>query len=112
MFGHVVGAAELKTVPLFASLDEEELRELASWFDEQACSEGVCLTGDGASGYSFYVLVDGNAEVTAEGQELATLGPGDFFGEDPCHVRHRVQAAPAGAARYRRPHRGRDAAAT
>jgi CRP/FNR family transcriptional regulator, cyclic AMP receptor protein len=81
MFGHVVGAAELKTVPLFASLDEEELRELASWFDEQACSEGVCLTGEGAGGYSFYVLVDGNAEVTAEGQELATLGPGDFFGE-------------------------------
>ena len=81
MFGHVVGATELKTVPLFASLNEEDLRELASWFDEQACSEGVCLTGEGAGGYSFFVLVDGSAAVTADGHELATLGPGDFFGE-------------------------------
>jgi CRP/FNR family cyclic AMP-dependent transcriptional regulator len=81
MFGGVVGADELKTVPLFASLNEGELRELASWFDVQACSEGVCLTGEGAGGYSFYVLVDGSAAVTAEGEELATLGPGDFFGE-------------------------------
>jgi hypothetical protein len=62
MFGGVVGADELKTVPLFASLSEDELHELASWFDVQACSEGVCLTGEGAGGYSFYVLVDGSAE--------------------------------------------------
>ena len=39
------------------------------------------LTSEGASGYSFFVLVDGEARVTADGVELGTLGPGDFFGE-------------------------------
>jgi CRP/FNR family cyclic AMP-dependent transcriptional regulator len=81
MFGHVVCVDELKTVLLFESLDEDDLRELAPWFDVQACSEGVCLAGEGAGGYSFFVLVDGSAEVTRDGQELASLGPGDFFGE-------------------------------
>jgi CRP/FNR family transcriptional regulator, cyclic AMP receptor protein len=81
MVGDVVGADELKTVPLFESLEEDDLHELASWFDVQACSEGVCLAGEGAGGYSFFVLVEGSAEVTRDGRPLATLGPGDFFGE-------------------------------
>lgn len=39
------------------------------------------MAGEGASGYSFFLLVDGTAVVTAGGTQLATLGPGDFFGE-------------------------------
>jgi CRP-like cAMP-binding protein len=81
MFGGVVGADELKAVPLFESLEEDDLHELASWFDVQDCSEGVCLAGEGAGGYSFFVLIEGSAEVTRDGQALAMLGPGDFFGE-------------------------------
>ena len=81
MFGCVVSPDELRTVPLFESLDEGDLDELAPWFDVQACSEGVCLAGEGAGGYSFFVLVEGGAEVTKDGQGVATLGPGDFFGE-------------------------------
>jgi CRP-like cAMP-binding protein len=44
-------------------------------------AEGVKLCGEGAAGYSFFVLVDGSAVVTSDGTELARLGPGDFFGE-------------------------------
>jgi CRP-like cAMP-binding protein len=39
------------------------------------------LTGEGASGYSFFVLRDGAATVTIGGIEVRTLGSGDFFGE-------------------------------
>ena len=74
-------AADLAAVPIFASLSDSEREQLAVWFDTQEASEGVRLTGEGAAGYSFFVLADGRAAVTADGAEVASLGPGDFFGE-------------------------------
>jgi CRP-like cAMP-binding protein len=74
-------AAELAGIPLFAGLDEEQLHRAARWFDVQQVSAGTRLAGEGAAGYSFFVLVDGTASVTAGGAEVATLGAGNFFGE-------------------------------
>lgn len=73
--------ADLSGVPLFDSLVESELEKLAVWFDVHTASEGVRLTGEGASGYSFFVLLNGSAAVTSDGAQIATLSPGDFFGE-------------------------------
>jgi CRP-like cAMP-binding protein len=47
----------------------------------QNANEDVRLVGEGAPGYTFFVLVEGTAAVTSEGQTLAVLTPGDFFGE-------------------------------
>jgi CRP-like cAMP-binding protein len=77
----MASAAQLASIPLFKSLSVSDLHELAGWFDVQEASEGVRLTGEGAAGYSFYVLLEGTAAVTADGSTLADLGPGDFFGE-------------------------------
>jgi CRP-like cAMP-binding protein len=77
----VVSTADLASVPLFADLDEPQLVELSGWFEERDVSAGTRLTGEGAAGYSFYVLTDGAASVTAGGDTVASLGPGDFFGE-------------------------------
>jgi CRP-like cAMP-binding protein len=74
-------ADDLAAVPLFDSLDRSELEALATWFDVQNTGEGIRLTGEGAAGYSFFVLVEGSAVVTAEDAQVARLGPGDFFGE-------------------------------
>jgi voltage-gated potassium channel len=76
-----VTAADLAAIPLFASLPDAELDELAPWFDTQDASPGVRLTGEGAAGYSFFVMAEGSAVVTSDGTEIAGLGPGDFFGE-------------------------------
>jgi CRP-like cAMP-binding protein len=76
-----VTAAELAAIPLFSSVSESELEELATWFDVKTAGEGVRLLDEGASGYSFFVLVDGSATVASAGTEVATLSPGDFFGE-------------------------------
>jgi CRP/FNR family cyclic AMP-dependent transcriptional regulator len=43
--------------------------------------EGKVLTREGKSGSEFFVIVDGEVSVTKNGQEIRTLGPGDFFGE-------------------------------
>ena len=69
-----VTAADLAAVPLFAALDEADLAELASRFESKEVSAGVRLVGEGASGYSFFVLRDGDALVTVDGAEVATLG--------------------------------------
>jgi CRP-like cAMP-binding protein len=77
----MVGAEELSAIPLFSTLTDSELQQLAPWFEVRSASSGVQLTGEGAHGYSFFILLQGTAVVTSEGAELATYGPGDFFGE-------------------------------
>ena len=72
---------DLQAVPLFASLSSDELRVLAPSFEVQQADVGRRLTGEGAPGYSFFVLREGTASVTVDGTELATLDPGDVFGE-------------------------------
>lgn len=73
--------AELAAVPLFASLSEPDLAEVACWFDAKDVSESSRLVGEGASGYDFFVLASGGAAVTVNGEEVGSLRPGDFFGE-------------------------------
>ncbi len=61
-------------IALLDDLEPEELAKIAPW-------PGVNLTGEGTSGYSFFILSDGTARVTVDGVEVNTLGPGHFFGE-------------------------------
>ena len=72
---------DLAGIPLFEALEPEERASIASWFELEDVSAGVNLTGEGATGYSFFVLREGAATVTIDGSEVRTLGPGDFFGE-------------------------------
>jgi voltage-gated potassium channel len=73
--------AELASLPLFRSLSESELAELAAWFEAREVDAGVRLVGAGTTGHSFFVIRDGEVTVTADGEEFATLGSGEFFGE-------------------------------
>jgi CRP-like cAMP-binding protein len=73
--------SELAAFPLFASLSEPELAEIAAWFEPREVAAGVRLVGEGATGHSFFVLCSGEVAVTVLGEEIARLGAGDFFGE-------------------------------
>jgi CRP/FNR family cyclic AMP-dependent transcriptional regulator len=73
--------AELAEVPLFGSLSEAELADVAARFEVKVVERGVRLVGEGATGSSFFVLREGGVSVTAGGEEIASFGPGDFFGE-------------------------------
>ena len=59
--------ADIAKVPLFASLGEPELADIAGWFEVKEVGPGVRLVGEGATGYAFFVLVAGGVEVTAAG---------------------------------------------
>ena len=73
--------SDLALLPLFGALSESELAEIAAWFEMKEVGVGVRLVGEGVTGNSFFVICDGEAEVIAQGQEIATLRDGDFFGE-------------------------------
>ena len=77
----MVSVEDIAAVPIFGSLDHEQLATIANWFDVENVGEGVRLVGEGSHGYTFFVLAEGTAAVTAEGEELGTLLAGDFFGE-------------------------------
>ena len=73
---------DLKRVPLFSDLDEKQLRKLGEHFRERNLAEGTSVVQEGTmSGVGFFVVAEGEASVTKGGSEVATLGPGDHFGE-------------------------------
>jgi CRP/FNR family transcriptional regulator, cyclic AMP receptor protein len=71
----------IKQVPLFANCSKHELEEIAHIADEIDLNEGKEMTREGSRGREFFVLLEGNADVTKDGQSINKLGAGDFFGE-------------------------------
>ena len=73
---------DLRKVPLFAELDNRQLKKLASRFRERTVGPGTNVTTEGEmSGVGFFVVGSGEAAVNVGGKDVATLGPGDHFGE-------------------------------
>jgi CRP-like cAMP-binding protein len=71
----------LSGVPLFSKLSKSELEHVAANADEVDVKAGQKLTHQGRPGDSFYVILDGEAEVEIDGEPRRTLKAGDFFGE-------------------------------
>ena len=74
-------ADTLKKVPLFASLNDKDRERIARGMTERRFNAGDNLTEQGSSGVGFFVIEDGTADVTVDGEAKRTLGPGDSFGE-------------------------------
>ena len=74
-------ADRLKPLPLFGDLSHHDLQKIARWADDIDLPSGKRLVTQGAFAHEFMVLESGTAEVTVDGEHVADLGPGDFFGE-------------------------------
>ncbi len=68
-------------VPLFSGLDKPRLRRLAESAKERTVPGGEILVREGEKGIGFYLILSGDATVERQGHRVATLGPGQFFGE-------------------------------
>jgi len=66
---------------LFADLATPQLMGVASRFEEAFFPQGAKVLRQGISGSAFYVIMDGEAAVVVDGDQRATLGRGEFFGE-------------------------------
>jgi CRP-like cAMP-binding protein len=71
----------LERVPLFAACSKRQLELLSRIADEFDQVEGAVLARQGDRGREFVVLVKGTVDVRRNGRKVASLGPGDFFGE-------------------------------
>jgi monovalent cation:H+ antiporter, CPA1 family len=74
-------AERLATIPFFAALDEDVRSSVAEVAFEVEAAPGEQLTVEGDFGYALYAIESGAADVSADGRELGSLGPGDVFGE-------------------------------
>jgi CRP-like cAMP-binding protein len=66
---------------IFVDLARPQLIGVESLFHEAFFPDGARVLRQGLTGSGFYVILDGEADVVADGQKLATLARGDFFGE-------------------------------
>lgn len=76
----------LSRVPLFSELSQAELERIASVAVPRSFPKGVRVFHEGDSSDACYIVSEGDLRVTREHSDgraiaLATLGPGDIFGE-------------------------------
>jgi CRP/FNR family transcriptional regulator, cyclic AMP receptor protein len=74
-------AQQLEGVGLFSGLSKKDRAALARWTDEVSVPEGQVLATEGEFAHEFFVIEEGSATVTQNGETIAELGPGEFFGE-------------------------------
>jgi CRP-like cAMP-binding protein len=71
----------LRNLTIFKGLDNRELRQVASLVDEARRPAGWALTKQGQGGQQAFIIVEGSATVTVNGEVMAVLGAGDTVGE-------------------------------
>jgi CRP-like cAMP-binding protein len=75
-------SAELiRGVPLFSDLDDKTVERLAPEFIERHFDKGAAIATEGVDGLNFFVVASGEADVSVQGNVIASLGPGASFGE-------------------------------
>lgn len=77
---------ELREVPLFSEMDDQEVAGIRAIMQEIKFKPGQVIIREGETGDLFYVITEGQAEIIirdADGEELVLhrVGPGNFFGE-------------------------------
>jgi CRP-like cAMP-binding protein len=71
----------LADVPLFADLDRKHLEAVASLGTDITIEDGRELAREGDPAAEAFLVLAGTARALRGGEEIATFGPGDFFGE-------------------------------
>jgi CRP/FNR family transcriptional regulator, cyclic AMP receptor protein len=83
LFGMTTGAPalDLSTIWLFSTSSAKDLRTIRKALEEVTVPAGRLLTDQGTIGREFFLIVSGHASVRRNNRKVATLGPGQYFGE-------------------------------
>jgi CRP-like cAMP-binding protein len=71
----------LRLSVLFQGFSDEELLAMCDDMSEGVYRAGHRILKQGTAGMEFFYILDGTAEVDVDGELVATLKEGDFFGE-------------------------------
>jgi CRP-like cAMP-binding protein len=73
--------SHLASVRIFATCGKKELRAIAKTAKIANVAKGTQIITEGDEGNTMYVILVGTARVSRGGRKLASVGPGDAFGE-------------------------------
>lgn len=73
--------SRLAAIPLLADLTDADRAAIALAAQEVDVEEGEAIAIQGEVGHALFAIERGWAEVSAGGEPIGTLGPGDVFGE-------------------------------
>jgi CRP-like cAMP-binding protein len=73
--------AMLRNVPIFSTLNNKQLKKIASGGKELTYVPGQTIVEEGAMGVGFFLILEGKVRVRKGKKTLAELKAGDFFGE-------------------------------
>ena len=73
--------SRLTAIPLLADLDDADLAIVAAAAREVDVANGDTLVIQGEFGHALFAIESGTADVSADGEAIGKLGPGDVFGE-------------------------------
>lgn len=71
----------LAGLSLFSDLTKPQLESVAHTMSEESFPPGQRILRQGFSGGGFYIILDGEVTVRVDGEDVAQLAKGDFFGE-------------------------------
>ena len=71
----------LARIPIFSECSNKELKAISRLVTPVEVRAGKVLTTEGDVGREFMIIASGTATVKRNGRKVATLGPGDLFGE-------------------------------
>ena len=77
----VVEMARLRALPIFAPLGAPALEGLARSLEPVEVAAGAAAVREGEAGDRFYLVVEGELEVSVGGERVSDLARGDCFGE-------------------------------
>lgn len=76
----------LKSIPLFKAIPDEFIKEILKGLYQKAVEAGDIIVKQGEKGNKFYIVTDGQFDVSVEGKDgkssiIKSLVSGDYFGE-------------------------------
>lgn len=71
----------LAQVPMFGACSDEQLDLVAQLGEAVTVTEGSDIVVEGEVGTGLYLIASGTADVRRNGETVASLAPGDYFGE-------------------------------
>jgi len=72
---------ELRSIPLFKNLTDGQRDRVAERLEEVDVDLGAVIARQGDFAYHLFVVREGTAAVTIDGELVTSLGPGSTFGE-------------------------------
>jgi len=81
LFARDAKVEALKRMSLFEGLSRQELGELAKRTEDMEVAPSKVLCQEGSIGQEFFVIMEGEVEVTRHGRSIGTYGSGEFVGE-------------------------------